>query len=131
MNLTANERSALAQFAKRRVDWSFVHGRTLHALQRKGLVAAGNGWHLTDTGRAELDKEVKPKKRRKPAPFADSFTTREASIAIAVEVPWGDCEEAIAISIDCQGKITGDEDTIDLVIGMLERAKANLIARRP
>ncbi len=49
--LTANERRALAEFAKPKVDWSKVHGNTRDSLQRKKLL---QGHTLTDAGRAEL-----------------------------------------------------------------------------
>jgi hypothetical protein len=58
VKLTANERRSLAEFAKPEVDWDKVHGRTLHALQRKKLIEGkpGNqpGWQQTAAGRAAL-----------------------------------------------------------------------------
>lgn len=58
VTLTANERRALAEFKKPKVDWDKVHGHTLHALERKKLIEGnpGNrpGWCLTAAGRAEL-----------------------------------------------------------------------------
>lgn len=58
MKLTPNERSALAEInraGRGKVDWSLVHGRTLHALERKRLVEPANpGWKLTAAGTAEL-----------------------------------------------------------------------------
>lgn len=68
--------------------------------------------------------------KRKPKPFNDSFTTHEATIHIEVGDPWGEVTEAVKIKIDCNGEISGDEHTVDLVIEMLEKAKENLIARR-
>ena len=58
MKLTAKERHALAELAKPvgRRDYSHVHGRTIHALERKGLFGHNGkpGGALTATGRAEL-----------------------------------------------------------------------------
>lgn len=49
--LTSNERRALAEFAKPKVDWSKVHGNTRDSLQRKKML---HGHTLTDAGRAAL-----------------------------------------------------------------------------
>jgi hypothetical protein len=38
--------------------------------------------------------------------------------------------EDIEVKIDCGGMIHGDEDLIDVLIEMLEKARDNLIARR-
>lgn len=76
--LSANERRALAEFAKPKVDWSKVHGNTRDSLQRKRLL---DGHTLTPAGRTALavpdifadlfDKEtVVPKK--KPAAHIDA-----------------------------------------------------------
>jgi hypothetical protein len=57
MKLTPNERRALAEFKKPKVNWDKVHGHTLHALERKQLVESRSpkpGWRLTAAGRAEL-----------------------------------------------------------------------------
>ena len=60
VKLTGNERRALAELKKGgKVDWDKVHGHTLHALQRKKLIAGnpGNrpGWRLTPAGNAALE----------------------------------------------------------------------------
>ena len=57
--LTAKERCALAEFAKPvgKHDYNKLHGRTIHALERKGLIACSDrkpGRQLTAAGRAEL-----------------------------------------------------------------------------
>lgn len=51
VKLTANERRALAEFAKPKIDWNKVHGNTRDSLQRKKLL---DGHKLTTAGRAEL-----------------------------------------------------------------------------
>lgn len=68
--------------------------------------------------------------QKKPAPFADSFTTVDSTFSVEVKDPWGEVSEDIEVKIDCIGLIHGDEFTIDVLIEMLEKAKANLIARR-
>lgn len=73
---------------------------------------------------------AKSSKNKKPAKFSDSFTTRESTFSVDVKRPWGDCNEAVVVKIDCIGEVSGDEDTIDVLIEMLEKAKANLMARR-
>ena len=60
----------------------------------------------------------------------DSFTTEDAQISVEVCNFHGKKTEDITIKIDCAGSIHGDEDLIDLIVEMLERARANLIARR-
>lgn len=53
IRMTVNERRALTEFQKAEedVDWSRVHGRTLHSLQRKKLIMSGKpGWRLTALG---------------------------------------------------------------------------------
>ena len=67
---------------------------------------------------------------KKPKPFSDSFTTTESTFAVEVACPLGEVTEQVKVSIDCVGYVHGDEDTIDLLIEMLENAKANLVARR-
>lgn len=71
-----------------------------------------------------------PKKQR-PEPFADSFTTYDATFSVEVKPPWGAAIEDIEVKIDCGGMIHGDEGTIDVLIEMLEKARENLAARRP
>jgi hypothetical protein len=66
----------------------------------------------------------------KPAAFSDSFTTADACFAVEVKDPWGEVTEDIEVKIDCGGMIHGDEDLIDVLIEMLEKARDNLIARR-
>jgi hypothetical protein len=66
----------------------------------------------------------------KPEAFADSFTTLDAGFSVEVKDPWGEVTEDIEVKIDCGGMIHGDEDLIDVLIEMLEKAKENLIARR-
>jgi hypothetical protein len=51
VKLSANERRALAEFKKSKIDWSKVHGRTRDALQRKKLL---DGHKLTPAGRDAL-----------------------------------------------------------------------------
>ncbi len=73
-----------------------------------------------------------PKTRAsKPEAFADSFTTENACFSVEVKDPWGEVTEDIEVKIDCGGAIHGDEDLVDLLIEMLEKAKENLKARRP
>lgn len=76
VKLTATERHALVELAKPvgRRDYSHVHGRTIHALERKGLFAFnGNpGGALTSAGYTELfdlsDKGIAvPKTSKKSA----------------------------------------------------------------
>lgn len=59
MKLTAKERHALAELAKPvgQRDYDHVHGRTIHALERKGLFGVNGkpGGALTAAGRAELE----------------------------------------------------------------------------
>jgi hypothetical protein len=66
----------------------------------------------------------------KPHKFSDSFTTEHATFAVDVGAPHGQSSEAVIVKIDCGGAIHGDEDTIDVLIEMLEKAKENLLARR-
>ena len=66
----------------------------------------------------------------KPEAFADSFTTADACFSVEVKEPWGEVTEDVEVKIDCGGMIHGDEDLIDLLIEMLEKAKDNLVARR-
>lgn len=60
VKLTAKERHALAELAKPAGtrDYSRVHGRTIHALERKGLFGCRHdgkpGGALTPAGHAEL-----------------------------------------------------------------------------
>lgn len=80
MRLTSNERRALAEFKGHCVDWNKVHGRTLHALQRKKLIEGrgkGGGWRLTPAGRAQLDV---------PDVFADLFEPRQAAREQATKI---------------------------------------------
>lgn len=73
VKLTANERRALRQFAKPRIDWDLVHGHTLHSLERKKLVqgrGGAGGWELTAAGRAELEI---------PDIFADLFERKDTA----------------------------------------------------
>ena len=67
----------------------------------------------------------------KPEPFSDSFTTADATFSVEVKDPWGEVNEDIEVKIDCGGMVHGDEDLIDVLIEMLEKAKENLAARRP
>ena len=67
----------------------------------------------------------------KPEPFSDSFTTADACFSVEVKDPWGEVTGDIEVKIDCGGMIHGDEDLIDVLIEMLEKAKENLRARRP
>ena len=66
----------------------------------------------------------------KPGKFQDSFTTEDAGIYVEVCNFHGQKTEDITIKIDCAGSIHGDEDLIDLIVEMLEKARTNLIARR-
>jgi hypothetical protein len=68
--------------------------------------------------------------RKEPEAFSDSFTTEDATFSVEVKNPWGECVEDIEIKIDCGGAIHGDEDTIDLLIEMLEKARDNYLARK-
>jgi hypothetical protein len=65
----------------------------------------------------------------KPEPFTDSFTTTDACFSVEVKAPWGEVTEDIEVKIDCGGMIHGDEELIDVLIEMLEKAKENLTAR--
>lgn len=84
MRLTANERRALAEFRKPHgeFNWDKVHGRTLHALQRKKLIEdnSGNrpGWGLTAAGRAALVV---------PDIFDDLFDTKEKTLVPKAKTP--------------------------------------------
>jgi hypothetical protein len=73
VKLTAKERHALAELAKPagRRDYSRVHGRTIHALERKGLFGGNGkpGGVVTPAGRAELTV---------PDIFADLFAKETA-----------------------------------------------------
>ena len=72
-----------------------------------------------------------PKKQlKKPGAFTDSFTTSDASFSVEVKPASGESAESIEVKIDCGGSIHGDEDTIDVLIEMLESARQNLVARR-
>lgn len=54
MKLTATERRSLRAYARTR-SWANVHGRTIHALERKGLIGFIRGRrNITPTGQAEL-----------------------------------------------------------------------------
>ena len=67
---------------------------------------------------------------KKPEAFADSFAASDASFSVEVKAPPGESTEGIEVKIDCGGMIHGDEDTIDVLIEMLEAARQNLVARR-
>lgn len=67
----------------------------------------------------------------RPEPFSDSFTTNDACFYVEVKDHLGEVTEDIEVKIDCGGSIYGDEDLIDVLIEMLEKAKGNLAARRP
>jgi hypothetical protein len=79
---------------------------------------------------AKTSKNKKVSKSNKPEPFADSFTTADACFSVEVKDPWGEVTEDIEVKIDCGGMIHGDEDLIDVLIEMLEKARENLAARR-
>jgi hypothetical protein len=92
---------------------------------------------------AKTSKSVKSSKSNKlvteniPADVADALASEVIDTALArsagsVEVkdPWGEVTEDIEVKIDCGGMIHGDEDLIDVLIEMLEKAKENLAARR-
>jgi len=70
------------------------------------------------------------KQPKKPEAFSDSFTTSDASFSVDVKLPVGQSAESIEVKIDCGGSIHGDEDTIDVLIEMLESARQNLVVRR-
>lgn len=72
-----------------------------------------------------------PKKQpKKLEAFTDSFTTSDASFSVEVKSAPGESAESVEVKIDCGGSIHGDEDTIDVLIEMLESARQNLVARR-
>ncbi len=82
---------------------------------------------------------TKPKTKPKTKPrvlrakleaFADDFTTADACFSVQVKEPFGEANEDIEVKIDCGGMIHGDGELIDVLIEMLENAKANLLARR-
>ena len=66
----------------------------------------------------------------KPRRFADSFTTHEAMFSVDVARPFGEKTEAVILKIDCAGAVSFDDDGIDMVIEMLEKARDNLRTRR-
>jgi len=66
----------------------------------------------------------------KPRKFSDSFTTEDASLSVEVRTAPGQRVEDVAVQIDCGGAIHGDEETLDVLIEMLEKAKENLLARK-
>jgi hypothetical protein len=66
----------------------------------------------------------------RPERFSDSFTTHEATFSVDVARPHGERKEAVILKIDCAGAVSFDEDGIDLVTEMLEKARDNLRARR-
>ena len=66
----------------------------------------------------------------KPAPFEDSFTTHEATVSVRVARPHGASAEAVILQVDCAGSISLDDGATDVVIEMLEAARANLGVRQ-
>lgn len=88
-------------------------------------------------GMAQQGRRTQKKRSRastptpgKPEAFADSFGTANARFYVEVKVPKGEATEDIEVKIDCNGRIHGDENTIGVLIEMLEGARGNLIARR-
>lgn len=77
-------------------------------------------------GRSDAEAKV----HAKVEALSDSFTTEDASFSVEVKNPWGSCIEDITVKIDCNGEIHGDEETIDVLIEMLENARDNLLKRR-
>jgi hypothetical protein len=75
LKLTAKERYALAELGKPvgQRDYSRVHGRTRHALERKGLFGSNGkpGGSITPAGRTELVV---------PNIFDDLFANKEAAM---------------------------------------------------
>ena len=80
VKLTANERHALAELAKPvgKRDYSRVHGRTRHALERKGLFGSNGkpGGAITPAGRAALAV---------PNIFDDLFEAKEQKTAMTTK----------------------------------------------
>jgi len=82
VKLTANERRGLREYAKTK-SWTSVHGRTIHALERKGLIGMIRGRRgITPSGRAELAvpnifDDLFTKKEPMPKAFDDLFTKKE------------------------------------------------------
>jgi hypothetical protein len=72
---------------------------------------------------------AKPNKTTNPPRFSDSFTTEWAEFSVGV-ITWPG-GEAVKVAIDCNGEMFGDEVLVDTLIEMLEKAKENLLARRP
>ena len=70
MKLTAKELRALRLYRDSPdTAWRFVHGKTRHALERKGLLRVGRRRRVTPTGHAALASGI-------PDIFADLFETR-------------------------------------------------------
>jgi len=125
--LTETERAALKSIQARGYSTD-IHGNTLKSLRAKGLIEHDGSadYRITKAGVDVVGALPAVKATRKPRPFSDSFTTVDA--IFYVDVASGRAGRA-KVEIDCNGAVFVDTGEIDVLIEMLENAKANLLAR--